>query len=260
MTLFDIHTITQIVLVAVVGGLVGLDRTAAGQFMISQPIVAGPLAGWMLGDVHAGLIIGAALELVWVLDMPVGTFVPADSTIAAISATAISVLGSRGGSATPDLIGFSVLLTTAMAPVTMMADGIIRKRNALLADRAAAAPGEDAEQRLTRAHLSGLMVFFLKSFVLYLVFLPAGLAAVLVLEYLPERVHAAAALFVKLLPLLGAALVVRKLSIKTLDLFLLAGFLSAAVLGLLLSVPVLVITLFVATAGWLGGRYSERRA
>ena len=83
---------------ALAGGVIGLDRTAAGQFMVSQPIVAGPLTGLILGDVMAGLLIGALLELIWVMDVPVGTFVPANQTVAAVAATAIAVIGS-GGSA-----------------------------------------------------------------------------------------------------------------------------------------------------------------
>ena len=96
MPMFDAHMILAIVGIALIGGLIGLDRTAVGQFMISQPIVAAPLTGWMLGDPIAGIIIGVVLELIWVLDMPIGAFVPADATISAVSATAIAALGSTG--------------------------------------------------------------------------------------------------------------------------------------------------------------------
>ena len=161
MPIFDLHAVAVIFGVALVGGILGLDRTAAGQFMISQPIVAGPLTGWMLGDTAAGLVIGAVLELIWVLDMPVGAFVPADSTIGAVSATAIAALGSAGN-ATPDLIGFSILLTTAMVPITMKVEGAGRTYNSRVDDRAASAAGEDADRKLFRAHLSGLAGLFFK--------------------------------------------------------------------------------------------------
>ncbi len=257
--MFDTHTILQILLVAFAGGVIGLDRTAAGQFMISQPIVAGPLSGWLLGDAAAGLVIGALLELIWVLDMPIGTFVPADSTVATVAATAIAVLGSGGTVAPSDLIGFSILLTTAMAPVTMIADGFIRKRNARLAEWAIEGTS-DVEKRLSRAHLAGLGVFFLKAFVLYIVLVPAGLGLVLAFNALPEQVHAAMALFAKLLPLLGVALVVRRLSIRTLDWFVLTGFVTALVSALIFRFHPGVAVLLAAGAGWLGVLYRERRA
>jgi mannose/fructose/N-acetylgalactosamine-specific phosphotransferase system component IIC len=67
-------------------------------------------------------------------------------------------------------------------------------------------------------------------------------------------------LFVKLLPLLGAALVVRKLSMRAVDLFLLSGFMIATLVGLLFHAPVLMIILLTVTGGWLGAIYRERRS
>jgi mannose/fructose/N-acetylgalactosamine-specific phosphotransferase system component IIC len=254
---FDYHIVLTIVAVAFVGGVIGLDRTAAGQFMVSQPIVAAPVTGWMLGDVTTGLVVGAVLELIWVLDVPIGTFVPADASIGAVSATAIAILGS-GGTASPDVIGFSILLTTVMVPLTMMVDVIVRKRNSGLAEHALAAPGEDASRKLARAHLSGLIGFFMKSFILYLLILPAGLAALLLFARMPKQFHSGMALFVKVLPLLGAAIVARKLSIRTLDHFLLMGFVTAAVFTQFIHVPALSVSIIVILMGLLGVRLSER--
>jgi mannose/fructose/N-acetylgalactosamine-specific phosphotransferase system component IIC len=225
--------------------------------MISQPIVAGPLTGWMLGDPTAGIIIGAVLELIWVVDMPVGTFVPANSTISTVCATAIAALGSAGA-ASLSVIGFSLLLTTGMVPVTMTADTAVRKWNARLAFAAAAVTREPSGRTLAKAHLSGLAVFFLKSFVLCLLFLPAGIAAVALFGQMPEKFHRAMSFFVKLLPLLGAALIVRRLSMKSVDAFLLAGFMLAAA-GAAFHAPALIIILLTVTGGWLGARYSGLR-
>ena len=58
-----------------------------------------------------GLVIGVVLELIWVLDIPIGAFVPADATISTVSATAIAALGSPGDAPLP-VIGFSILLTS----------------------------------------------------------------------------------------------------------------------------------------------------
>ena len=256
MPMFDTHMILMIAAVAVVGAIIGLDRTAVGQCMISQPIVAGPLTGWMLGDPTAGIIIGAVLELIWVLDMPVGTFVPADATVSAVSATAIAAMGSTVGATLP-LIGFCLLLTVAMVPVTMKAEGIVRHWNSRLVDAVMAASGKDAGRALVRAHFSGLSAFYLKSVFLYLVFLPLGVAAVFVFKQLPENVHRAMSLFVKLLPLLGIALVVRKLSMNMIDLYVLGGFAIAAVAGHFFHGQAFMLLLLVVSGGWLGARYRE---
>jgi len=255
MPMFDTQVLFAIAGIAVVGGLIGLDRTAVGQFMISQPIVAGPLVGWMLGDLRAGIIIGVVLELIWVVDMPVGTFVPANSTVSAVSATAIAVLGSHGVATLP-VIGFSLLLTTGMAPVTMMVDTVIRKANSRLVFVASAVSAAPSGRTLARAQLFGLMMFYLKTFVLYLLFLPAGIVAVSLFNHLPEQVHRAMSLFVQLLPFLGVALIARRLSIKNIDLFLLAGFMIAAVMVRIFHTPALIIVLLTITGGWLGTRYN----
>ena len=53
----------EILRLSVLGGLLGLDGTAVGQFMVSRPVVAGTLVGWVLGVPGLGLSIGAMLEL-----------------------------------------------------------------------------------------------------------------------------------------------------------------------------------------------------
>lgn len=256
--MFDGSVWQSIFLIALMSGVIGLDRTAAGQFMISQPIVAAPLAGWVLGDASAGFLIGAILELIWMLDIAVGTFVPADSTIAAVTATAVAVLGSRGAPASPELIGFCILLSAATAPLTMAADRVIRNFNGGMANRAMQADDANLERSVVCAQGKGLAVFFLKYFLLCLALVPAGLAATAVFISLPPRVHAAFSLFVKLLPLLGAAVALHKLSRETLDRFMLFGFAAAMLSVFLFRFHPAVAVLAAAVSGWLGVRSHER--
>jgi PTS system mannose-specific IIC component len=247
---FDLHTLAVVFGIAVAGGIIGLDRTAAGQFMISQPIIAAPITGWLLGDSLTGMIIGSVLELLWVLDMPVGTFVPADATLGAVSATAIAVLAA--GTKPPlDLVGFSIVATTVTIPITMVLDRFARARNSRLGEAASGLSGEHAGSSLTRIHLSGLFVFFFKSFVLYLVFIPAGLAAAGLFNEAPKPLHTAMILFVKVLPLLGAAVVFSKLSRSVANRSFFLGFGAAAVLSLALQVNPLIIILLIGAAVFL---------
>ncbi len=255
----DFHMILAILGIAFAGGILGLDRTAAGQFMISQPIVAGPLTGWLLGDLTAGIVIGATLELIWVLDLPIGTFVPANATVEAVSATAIAALGSPGGASLP-IIGFSIVLTTALVPITMKADGLVRHWNSGLADAALAASGGQERAVLARIQYAGLGLFFLKSFVLYLLFIPIGIAGVIAFGQLPDLFHRAFSLFVKLLPFVGVALVVSKLTVNALDRNFLFGFACAAVAGQVFHAPAFIVLLLTTVAGWLGARVVEQKS
>jgi mannose/fructose/N-acetylgalactosamine-specific phosphotransferase system component IIC len=85
-------------LTIILGGL-SLDITAVGQFMISRPIVVGPLAGAVLGAPGIGLAVGALVELIWIGDLPVGAHMPIDNTLLAGVATylAAEAVSRRGG-------------------------------------------------------------------------------------------------------------------------------------------------------------------
>jgi len=54
------------------GTFVGLDLVSVPQMMIARPLVAGPIAGAMLGDVWTGLSLGVLFELFQYEVMPVG--------------------------------------------------------------------------------------------------------------------------------------------------------------------------------------------
>ncbi len=64
--------------IALLMAFLSLDETAVGQFMVSRPIVAGPLVGWLIGRADIGLEMGAIIELIWIGDMPVGAHLPLD--------------------------------------------------------------------------------------------------------------------------------------------------------------------------------------
>jgi mannose/fructose/N-acetylgalactosamine-specific phosphotransferase system component IIC len=250
MTAFDHHMVQMVLVAALLGGLIGLDRTALGQFMVSQPVVAGPLVGWVFGDVTSGLVIGGVLELIWVLDLPIGTFVPADSTIAAVAATAIDAIGGGAGGDL-SMIGFSLLLTVIMVPVTMFADQLMRKRNRQIPELAAGGKGGPTEAVVSFWHLAGILAFFLKGFVLTLGFVTAGTALALWFTVAPAVYHRAMTIFVMFLPLLGVASMARKLSMNLLDRSLIVGFLIGAVCVLLFRSPVLVAVLLATAGGWV---------
>ncbi len=59
-------------LLVVWGGLVAVDGTGCGQFMISRPFVAATVAGLLAGDVVAGATMGVVLEVFHLAVLPVG--------------------------------------------------------------------------------------------------------------------------------------------------------------------------------------------
>lgn len=62
----------DLVVLALLGGMLGLDTVSFPQAMLSRPIVGATLAGAILGDAGAGLLVGATLELFAVDTLPFG--------------------------------------------------------------------------------------------------------------------------------------------------------------------------------------------
>lgn len=78
-------------------GMLALDATAALQVMISQPVVAGALAGLVCGDVGTGTLIGAVLQLIWLGALPVGSAGFPDAPVGTVVAVGLASLLSKAG-------------------------------------------------------------------------------------------------------------------------------------------------------------------
>lgn len=127
------------------GTLVALDLVSVPQAMLSRPLVAGAVAGWIVGDVEAGLRVGVVLELFALDVMPIGAvrypdYGPATVVGVALAAGAPWELG----------LGLSVglaLLLASLGGWTLLA---VRRRNARAIQRrtAALAAGESGAIRL----------------------------------------------------------------------------------------------------------------
>ncbi len=153
----------EILQVSLLAGLIGVDRLAVGQFMISQPIVAAPIIGLVMGDLESGLLIGAVLELFWLRGLPVGGHVPKDATLAAILTTALA-LGAAPGRGAPDVAWMAwvfLWVGLLMSPAAAL-DRWIRQKNAFLIG--VARSGGEFGQSIGRAVWIGVGVFYLYYF------------------------------------------------------------------------------------------------
>lgn len=87
-----------ILLLIGLGAWVALDGVAVGQFMVSRPLVAGLLAGWVLGDPAAGVAVGALLELYLLVAVPAGgARFPEPGPATVVGATAAVWIGGPAG-------------------------------------------------------------------------------------------------------------------------------------------------------------------
>lgn len=72
--------------------LLELDAAHAGQFLLSRPLLMGPVVGLLLGDWKAGVAPGALIELFWLQGLPAGAARTLNGTLAA----AVAVIWSAG--------------------------------------------------------------------------------------------------------------------------------------------------------------------
>lgn len=141
--------------VTLLGGVLALDATSVGQFMVSRPLVAGALAGWLLGDPALGLTVGAVLELYLLVAFPTGgARFPEGATatvVAVATATYVAVPGSL-----PLGIGVGLL----WGQVGGMTITVQRKINGRLVPE----PSDEvmAPGRLVRVHLGAVVMDFLR--------------------------------------------------------------------------------------------------
>jgi PTS system mannose-specific IIC component len=92
------------------GGVLGLDTVSCVQAMVSRPIVAAPIAGYLLGDPIAGLSAGAVLELVSLNQLPIGANRGWDTAPASVAAAALAALSSSGAVSLVVAVGFGVFV------------------------------------------------------------------------------------------------------------------------------------------------------
>jgi mannose/fructose/N-acetylgalactosamine-specific phosphotransferase system component IIC len=61
-----------LLLLGLLGGVLALDATSVGQFMLSRPLIAAGLAGMIAGNPEGGIVVGVLMEAIHLAVLPVG--------------------------------------------------------------------------------------------------------------------------------------------------------------------------------------------
>ncbi len=134
------------------GTLVGLDLVSVPQMMIARPLVAGSIAGAVLGDVKTGLELGVLFELFQYDILPVGAarypeYGPA--TVAAVSA-AHAAAGTLG-------LGLGALVGLITGMVGGLSLDVVRRLNSQAVHRAGTALEAGDARALERLHAASIV-------------------------------------------------------------------------------------------------------
>jgi len=196
----------KVMMVSLAGGVLCLDRIFI-QMMISRPVVAGPLVGWILNDPYTGLLCGALIELLWIDRLPIGTYVPPNGTITTVIITAAAIIaGGHLGQPSRELTVFALLAFLPLGYAGQRLDTWIIRSNDTLAKKAVSlADGADV-RGIERQHLKALIKSFILSVLFTFIAVTVGSWVLIeVFAVLPPFVHRALTLSYFFIPLLGIA-------------------------------------------------------
>jgi mannose/fructose/N-acetylgalactosamine-specific phosphotransferase system component IIC len=121
-------------LLVIWGTLVGLDLVSVPQAMVARPVVAGAVAGWLAGDVEAGLRVGVLFEFFALDVLPFGAVRYPDYGPATVAATALAA-----DSPWQFALGLSAALGLAIAVLGGFGLQLVRRANARAIQHRAAA-------------------------------------------------------------------------------------------------------------------------
>lgn len=76
--------------------LLGRAEFFLGTALIQRPIVIGPLVGLALGDLQAGLVMGATLELAFIGAVSIGSYIPPDMLSGTVLGVAFAIKAGSG--------------------------------------------------------------------------------------------------------------------------------------------------------------------
>lgn len=133
------------------GTVVGLDLVTGPQVMIARPLVAGTVAGWLVGDAATGLLLGVLFELFQYDVLPVGA-----SRYPEYGPATVAAVAAAHGIAEPAGLALGALVGLATGVVGGASLGVVRRRNTA-AVRAAVPRLEAGDPRaLAALHAAGV--------------------------------------------------------------------------------------------------------
>src|SRR5207249_8881994 len=133
------------------GTLVGIDLVSLPQMMIARPLVAGTIAGAILGDIPTGLKLGVIFELLQYDILPVGAVRYPEYGPATVAAVATAHAAGTLGLGLGAVVG---LVTGLVGGISIH---LLRRVNSRVVNGAAAALESGDPRALVRLHVGGLL-------------------------------------------------------------------------------------------------------
>ncbi|QVI34565.1 hypothetical protein BVJ53_00550 [Lacticaseibacillus chiayiensis] len=205
-----------------------------------RPIMLGPIVGLALGDLREGVLMGAAIEAVFLGTFSVGGSVPSDIASAAIFGTAFGILLGKGTSAA---VALSVPIGLLANLLFNFIAGFIFNFVVAFEDRAVA---DHKDKLFTFWHIFAMLFYPTVFGVMAFVVMMIGVQPVQhFMNALPPYINNALTAMSAALPALGMAILTNSMWDKSILPFFFIGFILAAYLKLQ-TMPIAVLGAAVA--------------
>lgn len=238
-------TLIQALLIALIGYLGSiygtfLFGTVGGWNMIGRPIVAGAVIGLILGDVKGGILIGAAIQALYVGLVTPGMSVPGDVNFASYIGIPLALVAG----ATPE---YAVGISVPLSLLGVVAIYSVASFNAIFVHLQEKWIKEGKLKQATRIPIyANISQFVVRFFPIFLAcYFGSGLVSSMV-EAIPPQLGDIFQVLGGILPAVGFGLLIKYTVKENKELlFVLVGFILVAVLNMPI-IPITVLAVFIA--------------
>ena len=228
-------------LVGLVVAVIWFFEKMLGTPMVNRPIIIAPFVGFVLGDLKAGLIIGASLELVFMGAIQVGAAVPPDVLIGSALGTAFAIMTNSGPEVAITLGLPIALLAQSLKVIIFIVRSSMMEPSVRMAENANI-------KGLFLMNMFGLILQCAMYFTVAYVAVLFGSAAVdSFVQNIPATLMHGLEVAGKLLPAVGFALLLQPMMDGKNILYFVLGFIMIGYLNL----PILAVTIFGAILSFI---------
>ncbi len=196
-----------------------------GFFVMMKPLISGTVVGLILGDVQAGMQIGATINLINLGYIAVGGAVPTDLTFAGVLGTALAIISNVTPEVALTLAVPLGLIGTAAWNFRMTADSFFVRK----AEKYAMEGDIKGVARMNLIPGQVILFIFYAIPTFLMVYFGSG-AVNAFLKFLPQSIITGLGVVGGMLPALGIAILMKFMMNKKIGAFFFIGFLLATYL------------------------------
>ncbi len=215
-----------------------------GQSMMERPLVVGLVTGLLMGDMHTGVLMGAALEAIFLGNVNIGGVIAAEPVTATTMATTFAIISGLDKDAA---LALAVPIGMLAAFIVMFLKNVFMNLFAPSFDRAAAAGDQ---KKIVALHYGTWVIYYLIIAAISFIGVWFGSEPVnAFVENIPQSLMNGLKAAGGLLPAVGFAMLMKLLWDNKLAVFYILGFVLTAYLKLpAVAVAAIGIVICVVTA------------